>query len=557
MQPPILTLEHISFTYPGDKDPVLKDISLTLQEGEITLLCGASGCGKSTLLSHMKKNQIPFGSGSGQILFEGEDLETMSDLASAKRIGYVGQDPDSGILTDQVWHELAFGLENLALPTEEIRQRIAEISEYCGITSWFDKEICQLSGGQKQILNLASVLVMRPRLLILDEPTSQMDPIGVRRFIDLLSRLNQELGITIILCEQHLEEVLPIADQLLIMDQGRLLSFGPASSAHEIIQAAREAVRGPLAVEGALPVTLQTYLDRRLKDAPAPSPWSIRQGRLLLKQHMKNLQPEAPLLSSALSLPPFGDETVLFVKDLCFSYVKGIGILDHLSLSLKKGECYGLLGGNGSGKSTALKVIANILKKQKGQVKSQGRILYLSQDPKDLFTEVTVEEELAEAFWGQKRSEEEIMGKVSAMLEQMKLSDLRQKNPMDLSGGQKQRLALGKILLLEPDILLLDEPTKGLDSLFKDQLYVILKDLLAGGLTLLFVSHDLEFAAKICHRAGLLFQGQITSEGSVREFFTGNAFYTTAARRMTRNILPDCILPEDITRRLRQEDFYA
>ena len=556
MQPTILSLNNISFTYPGDQEPVLKEISLSLREGEITLLCGASGCGKSTLLAHMKKDQIPFGSGSGDILFDGEDLEAMSDLDSARCIGYVGQDPDSGIVTDRVWHELAFGLENLGLPTDEIRQRIAEISEYCGITSWFDREICQLSGGQKQILNLASVLVMHPRLLILDEPTSQMDPIGVRRFVDLLCRLNQELGITMIICEQHLEEVLPIADQLLIMDQGRLLSYGPASLAHKVVAKARERAGTNLAIESALPVTLQVYLDHSFC-APPLSPWSIRAGREFLRQHKTTGSGKESPVSPSTNGPSSDTVTVLEARDLCFSYVRGNPILDHFSLKLQRGECFGLLGGNGSGKSTALKVIGNILKTQKGRVKSQRKMLYLSQDPKDLFTEVTVEEELADAFWGQKISEEEVTKRVSAMLDQMKLREIRGKNPMDLSGGQQQRLALGKLLLLQPDILLLDEPTKGMDALFKEELYLILKELLDGGLTILLVSHDLEFSAKICQRVGLLFQGQITSEGSVREFFTGNAFYTTAARRMTRNILPDCILPEDITRRLGQEDFYA
>lgn len=555
MQQTILSLENLSFTYPGDHYPVLSDISLTLKEGEITLLCGASGCGKSTLLSHMKKDQIPFGTGSGRILFEGQELETMSDLDSARRIGYVGQDPDSGIVTDRVWHELAFGLENLGVPTDEIRRRIAEISEYCGITSWFDKDINQLSGGQKQILNLAGVLVMQPRLLILDEPTSQMDPIGVRRFVDLLSRLNQELGITMILCEQHLEEVLPIADQLLIMEEGRLIASGPVDKAHELIRQGRSATGHPLAVEGAMPAALCVYLGHPFASALAPAPWSIRCGRSLLR---RQLSPEASRSGekkpSSRRHPEKKEKPAVFARDLCFSYEKNTSVLDHLTLSVYPGECYGLLGGNGSGKSTALKVLANILPKKSGKTDCRGKVLYLSQDPRDLLTEVTVEDELAEAFWGTGSSPSDMEETITSMLEKMGLSHCRNMNPMDLSGGQQQRLALGKLLLLEPEILLLDEPTKGLDSGFKQHLQEILTSLLAEGMTLLLVSHDLEFAARICDRVGLLFQGRITSEGSVREFFTENAFYTTAARRMTRNILPDCIFPEDILARLKKEE---
>ena len=549
MKHTILSLSHVSFTYPGNLTPVLSDISLSVKEGEIVLLCGASGCGKSTLLSHMKKNQIPFGKGIGDIVFDGTAIEEMSDFDSAREIGFVGQDPDSSIVTDQVWHELAFGLENLGVPTDEIRQRIAEISEYCGITSWFNKNIDELSGGQKQILNLASVLVMRPRLIILDEPTSQMDPIGVRRFVDLIVRLNRELGITIILCEQHLEEILPIADSLLIMDQGKLLAYGPVSMAHKLMQSCRDKTKKPLAVEGAMPSALQVFIGHPFPKEASASPWSIRMGRNLLKTYAPSATDMGSSPRPVRTAEKKADAT-LVAKDLCFSYQKDLPILSHLSLTLHKGECYGLLGGNGSGKSTALKVIAGILKKKKGKVLSDQTIFYLPQNPKDLFTEVTVEDELAEAFWGHTMSDSKKEERVFDMLQQMELTSYKDSNPMDLSGGQRQRLALGKLLLLKPDILLLDEPTKGLDSLFKDKLISLLKDLLNKQMTLLLVSHDLEFAARVCDRVGLLFQGQITSEGTVREFFTENSFYTTGARRMSQNILPDCILPEDILNRL-------
>lgn len=254
---PVFEFRKVSFCYPEETEPVLKEISFSLYEGEIAVLAGQSGCGKSTLLRHMKKNRIPFGEGSGDLFFMGQDLETVSDRQAAAEIGYVGQDPDSQLVTDKVYHELAFGLENLSVPSERIRRRVAEISEYLGISQIFRKPVDTLSGGQKQIVNLASVLVMKPRLLILDEPTAQMDPIAANRFLQTLVRLNRDFGMTMMIAEQRLEEVLPAADRVLFMQDGRLLADGDARMCGQLLQEGEKKAGEALAVRGALPAAVR------------------------------------------------------------------------------------------------------------------------------------------------------------------------------------------------------------------------------------------------------------------------------------------------------------
>lgn len=232
---PIIELKQVSFYYPEGVTPALTQIDLAVPAGGFVLVCGPSGSGKSTLLKHMKSSQIPFGKGTGELLFKGKDLETMELGESARSIGFVGQNPDNQIVTDTVWHELAFGLENLGVPVEEIRKRTAETAQYFGMTEWFRQPVEALSGGQKQMLNLASVMVMQPEVLILDEPTAQMDPIGARRFFHTLKGLQQEIGTTIILSEQRLEEVMPLAQDLVYMEKGQIVAQGPVQKSLKIL----------------------------------------------------------------------------------------------------------------------------------------------------------------------------------------------------------------------------------------------------------------------------------------------------------------------------------
>lgn len=561
-QKAVLSCEHVSFCYPRQTDNAIEDISFSIGEAEFVVLCGQSGCGKTTLLRHFKKNQIPFGTGSGKLYYRGSDLETMDDRESAARIGFVGQNPDTQLVTDKVWHELAFGLENLGVPGEQIRRRTAEIAQYFGMESWFRRPVSELSGGQKQLLNLASVVIMQPDVLLLDEPTAQLDPIGTGRFLDTLRRLNRDLGTAVLLSEQRLEEVVPMADRVLIMHQGHLVADAVPGQCAAKLEAYERDHNEALPIASAMPVAVRVWKACHYRDE-ASSPVSIRQGKSWLADHVRKTgQPGEPIKSAVSDRHPCHtakravSETALFVDRLCFGYQKDQRVLEDFSMRVPKGMLYAVVGGNGSGKSTALKAIMGICKPRRGKVKAAGKIRFLAQNPKSLFTELTAAEELMAMLLpengGAGLKEADRTQRVGEMLSYLELTAQREQNAMDLSGGQQQRLALGKLLLTEPDILLLDEPTKGLDGAFKEKLAEFLKDLCSKGKTVVLVSHDMEFCARYADQCGLLFDGQLISEGETRAFFRENVFYTTAAQRMSRGVCGDCLLAEDIVRALQE-----
>lgn len=527
---PIIELKQVSFYYPEGVTPALTQIDLAVPAGGFVLVCGPSGSGKSTLLKHMKSSQIPFGKGTGELLFKGEDLETMELGESARSIGFVGQNPDNQIVTDTVWHELAFGLENLGVPVEEIRKRTAETAQYFGMTEWFRQPVEALSGGQKQMLNLASVMVMQPEVLILDEPTAQMDPIGARRFFHTLKGLQQEIGTTIILSEQRLEEVMPLAQDLVYMEKGQIVAQGPVQESLKILADYEKIKNKPLAMETSFPVALRVYMKSREKEEEIV-PVSVGQGRQWLSGKR--------VVTSEHKETYEETETVITVQGVDFSYEKGKKVLEHLDWQVKKGSIYGLLGGNGAGKTTLMKLICGILKPRRGKIKTNGTVRYLVQNPLSIFTEITAEDELAVCCGRDPKAVEE-------MLEKMEMTEFREQNPLDLSGGQQQRLALGKVLLTKPEILLLDEPTKGMDGGFKVKFGAMLGELKKQGITTVLVSHDMEFCAEYATYCGLMFDREIISFGPTREFFAENVYYTTAAARMTRGILKDCLVAEDI-----------
>lgn len=584
-QKAVLSCEHVSFCYPRQTDNAIEDISFSIGEAEFVVLCGQSGCGKTTLLRHFKKNQIPFGTGSGKLFYRGSDLETMDDRESAARIGFVGQNPDTQLVTDKVWHELAFGLENLGVPGEQIRRRTAEIAQYFGMESWFRRPVSELSGGQKQLLNLASVVIMQPDVLLLDEPTAQLDPIGTGRFLDTLRRLNRDLGTAVLLSEQRLEEVVPMADRVLIMHQGHLVADAVPEQCAAKLEAYERDHNEALPIASAMPVAVRVWKACHYRDE-AGSPVSIRQGKSWLSDRVRKTgqpgeateaggkrnmatdavrktgQPGEAIKPAASDRHPCHtakravSETALFVDRLCFDYQKDQRVLEDFTMRVPKGTLYAVVGGNGSGKSTALKAIMGICKPRRGKVKAAGKIRFLAQNPKSLFTELTAAEELMAMLLpengGAGLKEADRTQRVGETLSYLELTAQREQNPMDLSGGQQQRLALGKLLLTEPDILLLDEPTKGLDGAFKEKLAEHLKDLCSKGKTVVLVSHDMEFCARYADRCGLLFDGKLISEGETRAFFGENVFYTTAAQRMSLGVCEDCLLAEDIIRTLQE-----
>lgn len=543
-----LDCRELSFCYPNQESAILEKVSFSLEEGQIAVLCGKSGCGKSTLLRLIKQCHKPFGIQKGEIYFEGQRLEEMSKKCAAGRIGFVGQNPDAQIVTDKVWHELAFGLESLGIDHTQMHRRVAEMAEYFGISDWFDKSTNQLSGGQKQILNLASVMVMQPRLLLLDEPTSQLDPIGAERFLHTLCRLNQDFGVTVFLSEQCLEEVLPIVDRVFLLQDKELIE------AKEVRKTGQLFYEQKSEVFHALPAATRLYVEcgktgrEPIHVAQAVS-WLqeknvVKQLRMVLERK-EDIGKKSEVALSTKENTEKSPEIVLLAKQISYAYdKKEKPILKDFSIGLRENCISAILGGNGSGKTTALKVLAGIYSPQKGKRKAKGRVVYLPQNPQLMFTEPTVCEELEAVFVEQskqfaKLSEKDIAERIEQMLIFMELMPMQAQHPFDLSGGQQQRLAIAKLLLLEPDILLLDEPTKGLDAAFKRKLGELLKELTQKNKTVVLVSHDMEFCAEYAQYCGLLFQGAMTELETVKEFFGKNYFYAPMVPRIWKRIQED------------------
>ena len=535
----LLEVKNLSFTYPRQpKDttepkPALSGVSLDIRRGEFMVLCGASGCGKSTLLRLLKRELAPEGEKSGEIIFCGKEQSTLSEREAACEIGYVLQNPENQIVTDKVWHELAFGLENMGVPTPVIRRRVAEMACFFGIDDWFRKKTTELSGGQKQLLNLASILSMQPKLLILDEPTSQLDPIAASDFIHTLSKINKELGLTILLTEHRLEEVFPLADWVAVMDQGKLLFVeSPRQAGHELkkFDPNHRMLLG-------LPSAVRIYQGLDAEDVTCPL--TVRDGRNFIEENYNNT-------ITRLEREPEKKEEkdrpiAMRMKDICFRYEKEEpDVLDHVALTLYEGEVVSLLGGNGAGKTTLLSVISGTNRPYYGKIEVFGKRLQKYRG-KELYIRKL-------ASLPQNPQTE----KIQAVAQQLEITHLLDRHPYDLSGGEQQRAAIGKVLLLEPRLLLLDEPTKGIDAWSKRQLGNLLKDLRGQGITLLMVTHDVEFAAEVSDRCGLFFDHEITSVDTPEEFFCNNNYYTTAANRISRQQYENAITCEEVIELCRQ-----
>lgn len=602
-----IRFSNVSFRYPLAENDALKNINLSVKESEFMVLCGKSGCGKTTLLRHMKKNMMPYGNLRGNILYGGCELSELGDRESTSEIGYVQQNPDNQLVTDKVWHELAFGLESLGCDNYTIKRRVSEMASYFDIQTWFRKDVSKLSGGQKQLLNLASIMAMQPKLLVLDEPTSQLDPIAASEFLRTIYKINRDLGTTVILSEHRLEEAFTMADRVAVMDEGKIVALDSPRRIGGFLSGRKAVGNHGISAEPekneskgydndethdragfescdsaqnchpmfyGLPTVTKIFhstlksagcgnnLTENTLKSPLESPLTIREGRLWMKDMVEKsgrvfnsrygkysgLENVEEAEKRKERKYTEGD-CVIDISGLWFRYDhRSQDILRDLNLKVEKGELFCILGGNGVGKSTALNAISNVVKAQRGKVSVSGKQAMLPQNPQALFTEISVEDELMEGLHYEEGSDEDKVGKVLEMLEIMEISHLRKSHPYDLSGGEQQRLALGKVLLLNPDVILLDEPTKGLDPFFKISLAGIFKKLTAKGKTLLMVSHDIEFCAQYGDKCAMFFDGNIVSQGSPKEFFSGNNFYTTAANKISREYIPEAITWEEVAR---------
>ena len=636
-------VKNFSFAYPGCREYAIDHINMTVAEGSLVVLCGKSGCGKSTLLRQMKTVLSAHGQKEGEILFRGVPIDEVDKRTQAEKIGYVLQNPDNQIVTDKVWHEVAFGLESLGYDTPTIRLRVAEMSSYFGIHDWFMKNVTELSGGQKQLLNLASIMAMNPDLLILDEPTSQLDPITASDFLATVRKINREVGTTVILTEHRLEDVIPWADQVYVLDQGRNLASG---TPQEIGEKLREIGHDMFL---AMPTPMQIYAGTQSTEH---CPLTVSQGRSWLRTELgdpdsfraKNEAQEkdrpagakaagtagtdaagtdaagteqaagaaapggttvagpagqaapggtnvtgaagqaAPGLwesEAAAGAQPEADrvdkkDRAISVRDVWFRYERDLpDVVKGLSLDIRRGEFYAIVGGNGTGKSTALSLIGGIRRPYRGKILLDGKPIQkysddelyhgmlgvMPQNPQSLFVKKTVREDLYQIIDGTKDKKSAAypidMKKADAIegiAELTRMTGLLDRHPYDLSGGEQQRLALAKILLLRPKILLMDEPTKGIDNHFKKELGDILKLLQKHGVTILMISHDVEFCAHYADRVGLFFQGNVVTGKPTREFFSGNSYYTTAANRMARSWFPEAVTSESVIEEYNRYD---
>ena len=599
----IIQIRDLTFAYAAGDEPVLSDINIDIGSGEFVIIMGSSGSGKTTLLKMLKRNMIPAGRYSGRVYIYGKEADKLTDRENAAGIGYVSQDPDNQIVTDKVWHELAFGLENLGMDNVTIRKKVAEMSEYFGITGWYDREVSKLSGGQKQILNLASVMVMQPGILLLDEPTANLDPLAAIRFLDVVKRINQELGVTVVMVEHNLEHIYADADRIIAIDKGRVAAnSSPKKAAADIIAA------GSFLIEG-LPVasrlcsgynkkngnSVVSYnnvnIDSNNKDNHIlldEIPLTVKEGRrwyvnykkvygkdiIKDKDKINNFAGKGIINDKVIKKDVLEEDnitgnknkkrigfikknnlenkssrkntdnienTVCQLKNVSYSYNKKLPyIIDGVDVSFKEGRITAILGGNGAGKSTMLKLIAGIIKPVRGKIISNKRIIMLPQDPKAVFTEVSVEEELAEVLMDKGNGiynnmpMEDKREIVEQIIEEFGLNDIRKNNPYDISGGQQEKLAIAKVLLLKPEVLLLDEPTNGLDPYFKKTLGKLLKKINADGVTIIIVSHDLEFVDSFCDDVIMLFDRKVAAQDSTHKFLRDNMFYTTNYYRIIK-----------------------
>lgn len=556
----LIRFNDFSFEY-SDNEKIFSKLNLTVNRGDFVLFCGPSGCGKTTLLMNLKNEIKPIGNEEGIIYYDGENIRQLSKEKSARDIGFLFQNPENQFVCDTVIQEISFSLENMGTPTEEIRTRIAEISTFFSLDKLLYKKVDELSGGQKQLVNLCSLLVLKPKVLLLDEPTSQLDPIASYDFLSILRRLNEEFSITILMTEHRINNVFPFIDKAVFIEEG-VIAYN--NHPREICL---ETCNNPI-FSNYLPSTaLIHFLFKKYYSFSQDRivPLSIREGlndmyemnQEILNNSKNTFYEEYKLLNEKiLNEKKSGtkidkNKAIFKCENLWFGYNTNQVIIKEVSFEIKEGEFISILGGNGTGKSTLLQLLVKILKPIKGKVKHDKKIKlgYVHQNPMIHFRFETVEEELnTEASEINSKNKEIIMDKKEKkdLIEFFEIENLLKKHPYDCSGGEQQKIAIVKSLLRKPDILFLDEPTKGLDPIFKKNLGDKFQKLQKNGLSIVMVTHDIDFAADYSSRSFLIFDGKIQVDTTPKDMFYNNNFYTTFVNRMVKNYIPNCVTLKDL-----------
>lgn len=525
-----IEVRGLRFAYPGAEAPVLEGLDWRVSQGAFALLVGGTGSGKSTLLSLLKPEIAPTGACAGELRVLGESVADMDVRASAERVGYVFQDPENQIVCETVWHEMAFGLENLGMSRDEMRRRVAETSYFFGLEDWLHRDTDTLSGGRKQLLSLAAVLALRPRVLLLDEPTSQLDPVAEKNFLHALFRVNRELGCTVVVATHQPRPMLEYATCAYRIEGGRVREVADiASLGHreELFSGevpgwggSRRAKNGIFSIAGGRQGSLDPHVDVAGAKKGPKTDKSAKFEAQILPQDDSGASSRA---GGCRIFPKMYAGSATTLAGSWFRYDRVSGwVLRGLDVAFSAGAVHAIVGGNGCGKSTVLSVLAKTVKLQRGcMVRGAASAALLPQNPKALLVAETVRDELME--WASTCGYDEVMAREHAT--SLGLADLGERHPYDLSGGQRQLLALAKLLLIGPELLLLDEPTKGLDLASRRIIARALRDHARAGGTVVMATHDLDFAEQVADDIAMMFDGEIACVEPPADFFADNVFY--------------------------------
>ena len=544
----LIKFENYSFRYP-DQSSALSNINLEVKPGEFVLFCGPSGSGKTTLLANIKNEIKPVGEAEGKIYYDGQNIRDLEEERSASEIGFLFQNPEDQFVSDNVLQEIAFSLENMGLPTGEIRNRVAEMTAFFGLDKYLYRNVNELSGGQKQLVNLCSLLVLKPKLLLLDEPTSQLDPIAAYDFLSILRRLNEEFSITIMATEHRIDNMFPFIDKAIFLEKGYIRYDDKPR------ELCSKAWKSDI-FKNYLPSVTRIHFLLQSKYESLNGmeiPLNIREGRENLnwldeELHKSNKTLMTGDTDESKNMPSIrSGEELIKCRDIWFGYLRDHLVLKGVFLDVKKCEFLSILGGNGTGKTTLLQIISGIIKPKKGKVnyKKGLKLGYVHQNPMIHFQQETVDEELDDQSKIQDLQDQRSDNRAE-LIELFELSHLLDKHPYDCSGGEQQKIVIAKALLEKPDVLILDEPTKGIDPVSKLNLARMFKKLQENGLTLLMTTHDIDFAAEYTERCVLIFDGGIQVDDTPRTVFSNNNFYTTFVNRMVKDYLPNSITLNDV-----------
>ncbi len=537
----MIRIEGLTFYYSDSDQPALRDINLDISEGEFVLVTGPSGCGKSSLCRCLN-GLIPHyhgGSISGQINVCGLDVLKTPTREMARRVGMVFQDPENQIVAADVELEVAFGLENLGFPRDIMAKRVEEALDAVGIPGIRRRQTSELSGGEKQKVTIASILALHPQVLVLDEPTSELDPKGAEDVLSIVQRLNDELGITVVLIEHRLDRVIHLADRMIVLQNGSIIADAPP---REVLRRREVAACGI----GLPPIVRLVQELNGRGDSQADMPLTVKEGRACLKSVFAGAD---AVLSAGLAVPRSGTDPSIEVERLWYSYSDGPTALRDVSLTISKGEMVAVMGRNSSGKTTLVKHFNGLLYPTKGKVRVLGRetskctvaqlsrsVGFVFQNPNDHMFCDTVEAEIAFILKNRGLSRNECRIRVDRMLDTFGLTEYRKEYPRDLSGGERQRVAMASVLVAEPQILIMDEPTRGMEHRLKSDMMRLLDDYRREGNTVVLVTHDVEMVAEYADRVVLLSEGAVVVDGHKKGVLSGALAFSPQINRLVQGL---------------------